>query len=157
MIYFLRCNCTNGFIKIGVARDLWQRIDTLKAASPYELRLVRVLAGGRSEERTIHEQFADARHRGEWFRPTENLLRFIIRSRDRCLGLSPATEPVAEWTIGKAKVAALKARERVIRMVGATGIEPVTPSMSRRCSSAELRARRFDEPEPVQKTIDQGS
>ena len=26
-------------------------------------------------------------------------------------------------------------------MVGATGIEPVTPSMSRRCSSAELRAR----------------
>src|SRR5665647_3938038 len=25
-------------------------------------------------------------------------------------------------------------------MVGATGIEPVTPSMSRRCSSAELRA-----------------
>ena len=26
------------------------------------------------------------------------------------------------------------------KMVGATGIEPVTPSMSRRCSSAELRA-----------------
>ncbi len=26
-------------------------------------------------------------------------------------------------------------------MVGVTGIEPVTPSMSRKCSSAELRAR----------------
>ena len=25
-------------------------------------------------------------------------------------------------------------------MVGATGIEPVTPAMSRRCSTAELRA-----------------
>jgi hypothetical protein len=28
-------------------------------------------------------------------------------------------------------------------MVGATGIEPVTPSMSTRCSPAELRAPRF--------------
>ena len=27
------------------------------------------------------------------------------------------------------------------KMVGATGIEPVTPSMSRKCSPAELRAR----------------
>src|SRR5260221_33547 len=31
-------------------------------------------------------------------------------------------------------------RVTVGKMVGATGIEPVTPSMSRRCSSAELRA-----------------
>src|ERR1043165_8770314 len=29
---------------------------------------------------------------------------------------------------------------RIHRMVGATGIEPVTPSMSTRCSPAELRA-----------------
>ncbi len=28
-------------------------------------------------------------------------------------------------------------------MVGATGIEPVTPAMSRRCSTAELRAHPF--------------
>jgi hypothetical protein len=28
-------------------------------------------------------------------------------------------------------------------VVGATGIEPVTPSMSRKCSPAELRARRY--------------
>jgi hypothetical protein len=32
-------------------------------------------------------------------------------------------------------------RENGDWMVGATGIEPVTPSMSRRCSSAELRAQ----------------
>ena len=31
-------------------------------------------------------------------------------------------------------------------MVGATGIEPVTPTMSRWCSSAELRARTFRSP-----------
>ena len=30
-------------------------------------------------------------------------------------------------------------------MVGTTGIEPVTPSMSTRCSPAELRARRRDD------------
>ena len=30
------------------------------------------------------------------------------------------------------------------RMVGATGIEPVTPAMSRRCSTAELRAHPLD-------------
>ena len=31
-------------------------------------------------------------------------------------------------------------RKPLILMVGATGIEPVTPSMSTRCSPAELRA-----------------
>ena len=30
--------------------------------------------------------------------------------------------------------------QQLRRMVGATGIEPVTPAMSRRCSPAELRA-----------------
>lgn len=35
-------------------------------------------------------------------------------------------------------------RER-IEMVGVTGIEPVTPSMSTRCSPAELYARLFGE------------
>ena len=34
-------------------------------------------------------------------------------------------------------------------MVGATGIEPVTPAMSRQCSPAELRARELLPPLPA--------
>ena len=36
-------------------------------------------------------------------------------------------------------------------MVGTTGIEPVTPSMSTKCSTAELRAHQHDIQRPKQK------
>lgn len=145
MIYFLRCNCANGFIKIGIARDLSQRIDKLKAASPYELEVIRVLPGGRPEERAIHERFAHCRHRGEWFKPEADLIAYISSEQHRCLGLQPPAEPVAQSTLLKARVKKFQADEHLKRVtervVGSTGIEPVTFPMSRGRSPAELRAR----------------
>lgn len=159
MIYFLRCNCANGFIKIGMARDLIPRIETLRAASPYELRVVRVLPGGRELERKLHERFAHAAHRGEWFRPTEDLLHYIFATRKHCLGLRAPAEPISEKrALERARVDHYRSGRKIQElMVGSTGIEPVTFPMSRGRSPAELRARRFAEPGRFTKTRVDGS
>ena len=53
-----------------------------------------------------------------------------------CRAVARGAEPAfAKW-LRRGILGSLRER----RMVGATGIEPVTPSMSTRCSPAELRA-----------------
>ena len=65
------------------------------------------------------------------------------RKRAHCIGGDQKTETGAKKARQRrADPAGLqKSANGLSGMVGATGIEPVTPSMSRRCSSAELRAR----------------
>lgn len=157
MIYFLRSSCDRGFIKIGVARDLRQRIDALQAGSPYVLKLVRVLAGGQSKEREIHERFHDAHYRGEWYRPTPELLAFIVETRGECLGGCAPAEPVnTEDAIQRARLQQYRANQRLKAMVGTVGIEPTTSAVSRRRSAAELCAR-SNEPQPTQLRPDGGA
>lgn len=96
MIYFIQSCCPNGFIKIGRARDIPQRLGKLQNGTPYELKVLRVLAGGITEERFLHRDFADARERGEWYRPTEKVLRYIESTAVACLGPNPPPEPVTE-------------------------------------------------------------
>lgn len=60
----------------------------------------------------------------------------------------------APYTVPREKILILKPNVSLCNLlVGATGIEPVTPSMSRKCSPAELRARsmkiRIDGNRPV--------
>lgn len=160
MIYFLRSQCANGFIKIGIARDLEPRINGLQAGSPYRLKLVRVLAGGRREERALHKVFAADHYRGEWYRPSEALIAFLISTRSQCLGSWASAEPYdQEKRLAQLKLQEFRAADRIKRMqeamVGTTGIEPVTPAMSRRCSPAELRAR-SSEPEELLQCSDSG-
>ena len=96
MIYFIRCECPDGFIKIGRTRDLATRLSKLQCSSPYDLTVVRVLAGGIVGEAFLRRHFADAHVRGEWYRPTERLLAYIEDSAVACLGPNPAPEPVHE-------------------------------------------------------------
>lgn len=78
MIYFVQAEESRR-IKIGyTSGDGSKRIHTLKTASPESLRVLGVIAKGtRHGERRLHELFATIRFRGEWFHPTEDLLRFI--------------------------------------------------------------------------------
>lgn len=76
-IYFMRCDCPEGFIKIGFGRDPERRLPALQVGSPYHLSIMATMAGTFSDERTIHERFKEARTQGEWFRPTPELLAFI--------------------------------------------------------------------------------
>jgi len=61
----------NGLIKIGYSRSVPNRMSALGA------KLIGAVHGNRSTEIKIHERFAHLRVRGEWFRPTKELLDHI--------------------------------------------------------------------------------
>lgn len=66
-----------GFIKIGASISLRNRLAMLQSVSPDELVVLRALPGGFQTEAALHKRFAADRHHGEWFLPSEDLLRFI--------------------------------------------------------------------------------
>lgn len=114
MIYFIQTTCERGFIKIGTARNFRQRLDQLQRASPYRLKVVRTLPGGKTEERAIHERFAAARERGEWFNATDELCAYIQATADQCLGGFPTPEdPDADRTLTTARLTAYRAKQRM--------------------------------------------
>jgi hypothetical protein len=53
------------------------RISQLQTGCPYELKLLWIYTGTDYTEAQIHEEFDHERIRGEWFRPSRNLLWFI--------------------------------------------------------------------------------
>jgi hypothetical protein len=82
VVYYMRIG---NRIKIGTSTNL---ADRLRAVNPEELMCVE--AGGPGKERLRHEQFADLRTHGEWFRHEGSLAEHIqsIRQetgRDRTL------------------------------------------------------------------------
>ncbi len=76
IIYFIRYG-TNGPIKIGIARDLMKRLDTLQSGAPEILRILHFVEGFITDERRLHERFAHLHCRGEWFEPATELLDYI--------------------------------------------------------------------------------
>lgn len=65
-VYLIRAGNT-GFVKIGYARDVRQRIAGMQVDNHEPLQLLRTWTGGKDEERDIHGRFANYRVRGEWF------------------------------------------------------------------------------------------
>jgi hypothetical protein len=66
-------------IKIGIARDPARRCAQLQTSSHQDLVLFSVYTGFPFEERQIHERFASDRIRGEWFRASDELIRYIAK------------------------------------------------------------------------------
>lgn len=60
-----------GLIKIGWSRSVSARMRVLKA------KLLGSIKGERSAEKATHKEFAHLRVRGEWYRPSEELLEHI--------------------------------------------------------------------------------
>lgn len=80
MIYFIQDSASHN-IKIGFtsAEDADGRRAALQTGNSAELVLLRTIPGGkRITEATLHRRFAKDRVAGEWFRPSPDLLRFII-------------------------------------------------------------------------------
>jgi len=78
MIYFIQAG-ENGPIKIGESDHPEERLRQLQIANPYELKLLWVYDDDESEwnEAKIQALFDHELIRGEWFRPSRNLFRFI--------------------------------------------------------------------------------
>lgn len=65
-VYFVQQG-DRGPVKIGVAKDPFDRMATLQTGNPTELHLRHVVPGQRDLESKLHFRFREARIRGEWF------------------------------------------------------------------------------------------
>lgn len=69
VVYFVDCG---EFTKIGhTVCPIAARLKNIETHNPFELLLWALLAGGRDLEARLHQEFADHRHRNEWFRFNE--------------------------------------------------------------------------------------
>lgn len=74
LVYFLRQGET---IKIGFTRRISRRLRNLQTGSAERLQLLGTIPASQTAERRLHQQFAELRLEGEWFRAEEPLLRTI--------------------------------------------------------------------------------
>lgn len=85
------------FVKIGVARDVQQRMANLRPGCPYELRAVSVRTVpaplAYQIERKVHHHLADFRAYGEWFQLDVAHAKAIIHREIRY-----ANAAIQKWT-----------------------------------------------------------
>jgi hypothetical protein len=74
-VYFIGTD--DEFIKIGFTTNLLDRVRSLSTGSPRDFRVHLVVRGDRDDERELHRRFAAYHVRGEWFRFTEAIVKFI--------------------------------------------------------------------------------
>lgn len=77
VVYFIQAG-RHGLIKIGKTKGrVKDRLAQLQTGSAEELRLLITIPGYSKREQELHTRFRHARERGEWFRPSQELLAFI--------------------------------------------------------------------------------
>ncbi|MEZ2410488.1 GIY-YIG nuclease family protein [Bosea sp. RCC_152_1] len=76
-LYFLM---TARFVKIGFSTQPFGRASALKTGLADEMTAFVIIKGKRSDERRLHDEFAGARVRGEWFALNSKLRDAIARA-----------------------------------------------------------------------------
>lgn len=76
MIYFIQ-DCETENIKIGFAKEPKNRLTNLQTATSNNLNLLAEMNGDRIKEQEIHKLFSSDLVRGEWFKFSNKLKRFI--------------------------------------------------------------------------------
>ena len=71
-VYFIQARNSKGPIKIGVAKDVERRLDSLQTANYQKLKIITVIlckseANAYEMEKKLHHRFREYRIRGEWF------------------------------------------------------------------------------------------
>lgn len=90
-VYFV----TDGdFIKIGIAKDVKKRLQTLQTGNPKRLKVLKTIAlqddEARMQEENYHRKFRDYNACGEWFKMCDELcvaigLPNLIKDRERAI------------------------------------------------------------------------
>jgi hypothetical protein len=76
-IYFIR-GTVNGLIKVGFTEgSVDSRLKALQTGCPERLEIIGSVRGTRNLEIDLHKRFAAYRQTGEWFSPSDELLRHI--------------------------------------------------------------------------------
>lgn len=81
-IYFIQAG-KDGPIKIGIALNVRQRLNTLQVASAEKLTLLYSQPGIPALEKAFHREWAEHHLRGEWFKPARDILIYISRKQYR--------------------------------------------------------------------------
>lgn len=68
-------------VKIGVSSDVDARLRAIQAYHGDELVILLDIAGGRTDERALHERFAHHRKRGEWFHDCPEIRAWLASVR----------------------------------------------------------------------------
>jgi hypothetical protein len=82
-IYFILAD--KRFVKIGVTRNVKNRLKNMRTYNHTELELLVVIEGDRDAEKALHLKFHHERTRGEWFNFSAELRKYI-RSLDGIKG-----------------------------------------------------------------------
>jgi hypothetical protein len=91
-VYFVGNKPSPEYVKIGIARNVHARVQNLQTASPEQLILLTSMPGGKETESVLHSAFAKERVRGEWFRLSGRVHRFLVEVLNAELGYCE-TEP----------------------------------------------------------------
>lgn len=75
-IYFIQAG-DGGPIKIGRATNVLDRMSSMQSDNHERLKLIGVTEGRRSRERELHARFRHLRMHGEWFRPEDDLVKYV--------------------------------------------------------------------------------
>jgi hypothetical protein len=73
--------CVNGYVKIGRARSISQRMHELQTGCPFELKLLAILSTDPNDESAFHKRFAADRRHGEWFVMSPGIQKAIEEKR----------------------------------------------------------------------------
>lgn len=129
-VYFLRAG-DSPYVKIGYALDPLRRAAELQTAHYEELRIVRIIEGGRASERLAHKLMAHLHVRGEWHLWHEDMLHFDAAAVQPGAGALVIGASILDWRpaltellAGRTSMAAIGrangiSRERVRQVVKA--------------------------------------
>ena len=81
-VYFAQ-DVASGDIKIGTSKNVRGRVSKLCIETRRSLVVLATVHGSYQTEREMHQRFANARIRGEWFRPVPELLAYIAEIKAR--------------------------------------------------------------------------
>lgn len=106
-VYFVQVG-ESGPIKIGTATDVARRIQSIQCAHHEPVKVLGVMEGGLKKERDMHGKFAESRIRGEWFKPTSDIIEFVESNCDPV----PARAP-SGYSPGRSVIIALRLKPDV--------------------------------------------
>jgi hypothetical protein len=84
LIYVLRRGDSRE-VKIGITRDLARRVKAIQHANAQPITVFATFPGDPFAERRVHERFARARVRGEWFAADDGLLAWATAQNGKPL------------------------------------------------------------------------
>lgn len=77
MIYFV---LSGDFVKIGHSVNPEKRLTVLSTGCPTECKMIGVMPGNQPDEAKVHKQFSHLRTKGEWFRFSPEIKRFVSKN-----------------------------------------------------------------------------